>query len=92
MQGCMESPYDFWLWEYQRRNSIYKEKFELFNKELSKLENRIGICFWPCRWTPKIINRKIKPYNDIIEELVMSFINNLERGPSDYRNGLDSKK
>jgi hypothetical protein len=83
--------HEFWLWEYQRRNSEYKETYDNFMRKLSliKIDYR-EIVALPEKKSSKFSKKNWEMYRIIVADRD-SFIKKFDRDPKDYKEGYDSE-
>ncbi len=83
--------HQFWLWEYQRRNSEYKETYDNFMRKLSQIDiNYEDVIALPGKKSSKFSEKDWKLYRLILDEK-NSFIEKFDREPKAYREGYDSE-
>ena len=83
--------HQFWLWEYQRRNSEYKETYDNFMQKLSLLKiNYIEVVALPEKKSSKFSKKDWKLYQIIVADK-NSFIKKFDREPKDYEEGYNSE-
>ncbi len=79
--------HQFWLWEYQRRNSTYRQAYDRFIQELSKS----GFQYWELSFIPEatISESSWNLFQCMITEKD-NFYKEFSREPKDYNEGVAS--
>jgi hypothetical protein len=82
--------HEFWLWEYQRRNSEYKEIYDNFKKKLSQINiNYNDVSCLSEKKSSVFSKEDWKLYQHIVDEK-KSFIEKFNIEPKDYKEGPNS--